>query len=136
MPAGKIVPVMLSFLMHETLVLEYYKDPMEQILGKVVFGKPVIGMAMSYYCCYAVVISADKKLKAFHLKSEGFSIPYTLMFETEFPEVPLCLAAHPNNGQVAIGFKENLRVFVISNEELIETNFNLMIKNCEAINYS
>ena len=63
---GRIAPAYFNFLLHETLLLDSYKDPMNLFLSKLNFSKQ-LKIAICPYKNISICIGEDKQIKCLKL---------------------------------------------------------------------
>lgn len=86
-----------------------------------------------------MILSAEKKIKAIkyeHIASTSFERMLAWQFCFNLTDNPTSLDAHPLTFNVAVAFKEGLKLFVICSEGLKTTNIQFPMKNCETVRYS
>ena len=132
LPPGKLFPVVFNLLLHDTLV-ETLRSPIQSILTSTLLVQKILDICLIPTKKLFLILSAERKIKAIkyeHITSTSFE----RMLEWEFcfnsTDNPTSLDVHPLTFNVAVGFKEGLKLFVICSEGLRTTNIQFPMKNC------
>lgn len=98
------------------------------------FVKEIMDIAILPTKKIMLILSKERKIKAVrydHLRSTSFE--RMLIWEMHFSsndDYPSSLDIHPLTFNVAVGFKEGLKLFTISSEGLKPINIQFPLKNC------
>ncbi len=86
-----------------------------------------------------LVLSGDKKIKAIkyeHVSSISFDKMLAWQMNFNSNDQPNSLDVHPLTFNVAVGYKEGVKLFTIYADGMKTTNVNFPLKNCECVRYS
>lgn len=86
-----------------------------------------------------LVLSGDKKIKAIkydHVSSISFDKMLAWQMNFNSNDQPNSLDVHPLTFNVAVGYKEGVKLFNIYSDGMKTTNVNFPLKNCECVRYS
>ena len=134
LPPGRIIPAVFNLVLHQTL-METFRSPIQMIMDDLVFYKSIININLIPYKKLILVLSNDRKIRAFRFDTTSVSLPKLFLWQHEYPDQPLAMDVHPSNFSVALMFKEGVRIHTIGSEGIIPT-FYWNIKGCEAIQFS
>lgn len=107
-----------------------YKDPFEPLFEKGVHKGNILNISTTPTRSIFASLGEDKYVKFWEFGQEFKGI-----FSEYFHEIPLCLCLHPLSIQVAIGFREGVRVFYVLDDVLRFGHYD-NVKDCSAISYS
>ena len=135
---GKIFPVIFNLLLYDTLV-ETLRSPVQRILNSMLLTKKILEICVLPTKKLILVLSADKKIKAIrfeHITSTSFEkmLAWEMVFNSN--DQPATLDCHPLTFNVAVGFKEGVKIFNIFSDGMKTNNIHFPIKNCECVRYS
>jgi len=124
--------------LHDTLV-ETLRSPIQSVLTSTLLTQKILDICLIPTKKIFLILSAEKKIKAIkyeHISSTSFE--RMLAWECTFNanDNPTSLDVHPLTFNVAVAFKEGLKLFVICSEGLRSTNIQFPLKNCESVRYS
>ena len=107
-----------------------YKDPFEPLFEKGVHKGSILNIATTPTRSIFASLGEDKYMKFWEYGQEfkGFYSEYN-------HEIPLCLSLHPLSIQVAIGYREGMKVYYLLDESL-RLGYYDNTKDCTAISYS
>ena len=129
---------MFNLLLHDTLV-ETLRSPVQSVLTSTLLVGCILDICLIPTRRLFLVLSSERRIKAVkyeHIASTSFE--RMLEWECNFShnDQPMSLDAHPLTNNVAVAFKDGLKLFVISAEGLKSTNIQFPLKNCETVRYS
>ena len=107
-----------------------YKDPFEPLFEKGVHKGNILNLSTTPTRSIFASLGEDKYMKFWEYGQEFKGI-----FSEYFHEIPLCLCLHPLSIQVAVGFREGVRVYYIL-DDVLRFGYYDNVKDCTAIAYS
>lgn len=115
LPPGKLFPVVFNLLLHDTLV-ETLRSPIQSVLTSTLLIQKILDVCLIPTKKLFLILSAEKKIKAIkyeHISSTSFERMLAWECTFNLTDNPTSLDAHPLTFNVAVGFKEGLKLFVI-----------------------
>ena len=129
---GKIFPVVFNLLLYDTLV-ETLRSPVQKILNSMLLVKKILDISILPTKKLILILSGDKKIKAIryeHVSSISFEkmVAWEMLFN--YNDNPTTLDVHPLTFNVAVGFKEGVKIFNVFWDGMKTTNIHFPMKNC------
>jgi len=122
------------FLLGEIdIVNATFKEPFECVLPKGINKGAVLDFAVSPCKSTFLQISEDKQCRVWEFKPEKkvFNCTYVMSLH----ENPLAIAMHPQSIQIALSFKESIKIYYLLEDEL-KLAFSESCRTSTAVSYS